>query len=109
MPSSGAGAALLDTELSEEQRDFASTIRNSSEALLTIINDVSSFSKIEAGRMDIEDEPFDLRDCVESALDLVRVAAPRSTWTSRICSRVKCRRLSRAISLALRQIFLQIY
>jgi CheY-like chemotaxis protein len=62
---------LLDTGLSEEQRDYASTIRDSSEALLTIINDILDFSKIEAGRMDIEAQPFDLRDCVESALDLV--------------------------------------
>ena len=67
----GMSSLLLDTGLSEEQRDYASTIRNSSEALLTIINDILDFSKIEAGRMDIEAQPFDLRDCVESALDLV--------------------------------------
>ena len=67
----GMSSLLLDTTLSEEQRDYASTIRNSSESLLTIINDILDFSKIEAGRMDIEAQPFDLRDCVESALDLV--------------------------------------
>jgi signal transduction histidine kinase/DNA-binding response OmpR family regulator len=67
----GMSSLLLDTELGEEQRDYASTIRDSSEALLTIINDILDFSKIEAGRMDIEAQPFDLRDCVESALDLV--------------------------------------
>jgi signal transduction histidine kinase/CheY-like chemotaxis protein/HAMP domain-containing protein len=67
----GMSSLLLDTELSEEQRDYASTIRDSSEALLTIINDILDFSKIEAGRMDIEAQPFDLRDCVESALELV--------------------------------------
>jgi signal transduction histidine kinase/CheY-like chemotaxis protein/HAMP domain-containing protein len=67
----GMSSLLLDTGLSEEQRDYASTIRDSSEALLTIINDILDFSKIEAGRMDIEAQPFDLRDCVESTLDLV--------------------------------------
>jgi signal transduction histidine kinase/CheY-like chemotaxis protein/HAMP domain-containing protein len=67
----GMSSLLLDTGLSEEQRDYASTIRDSSETLLTIINDILDFSKIEAGRMDIEAQPFDLRDCVESALDLV--------------------------------------
>jgi signal transduction histidine kinase/DNA-binding response OmpR family regulator len=67
----GMSGLLLDTGLSEEQRDYASTIRDSSETLLTIINDILDFSKIEAGRMDIEAQPFDLRDCVESALDLV--------------------------------------
>ncbi len=67
----GMSSLLLDTGLSEEQRDYASTIRDSSEVLLAIINDILDFSKIEAGRMDIEAQPFDLRDCVESALDLV--------------------------------------
>ncbi len=67
----GMSGLLLDTPLSEEQRDCASTIRDSGNALLTIINDILDFSKIEAGRMDIERQPFDLRECVESALDLV--------------------------------------
>ncbi|MEO8855999.1 MAG: GAF domain-containing protein [Burkholderiaceae bacterium] len=67
----GMSGLLLDTPLNEEQRDFASTIRDSGDALLTIINDILDFSKIEAGRMDIEAHPFDIRECVESALDLV--------------------------------------
>jgi signal transduction histidine kinase/DNA-binding response OmpR family regulator/putative methionine-R-sulfoxide reductase with GAF domain len=67
----GMSGLLLDTPLSEDQREFASTIRDSSDALLTIINDILDFSKIEAGRMDIEEHPFDLRECVESALDLI--------------------------------------
>src|SRR5258708_21802913 len=71
----GMSGLLLDTGLSEEQRDYASTIRDSSETLLTIINDILDFSKIEAGRMDIEAQPFDLRECVESALDLVTARA----------------------------------
>ena len=67
----GMSGLLLDTPLSAEQRDYASTLRDSGDALLTIINDILDFSKIEAGRMDIERRAFDLRDCVESALDLV--------------------------------------
>jgi GAF domain-containing protein/CheY-like chemotaxis protein len=67
----GMSGLLLDTPLNPEQRDFASTIRDSGDALLTIINDILDFSKIEAGRMDVEAHPFDLRECVESALDLV--------------------------------------
>jgi signal transduction histidine kinase/CheY-like chemotaxis protein len=71
----GMSGLLLDTPLTPEQRDYASTIRDSGDALLTIINDILDFSKIEAGRMDIESQPFDLRECVESALDLVATRA----------------------------------
>jgi GAF domain-containing protein/CheY-like chemotaxis protein/HAMP domain-containing protein len=71
----GMSGLLLDTPLNDEQRDFAGTIRDSGDALLTIINDILDFSKIEAGHMDIEQHPFDLRECVESALDLVSARA----------------------------------
>ncbi|HEU5294515.1 MAG TPA: GAF domain-containing protein [Burkholderiaceae bacterium] len=71
----GMSGLLLDTPLSAEQHDYAGTIRDSGDALLTIINDILDFSKIESGRMDIEAHPFDLRECVEAALDLV---APRA-------------------------------
>jgi signal transduction histidine kinase/DNA-binding response OmpR family regulator len=66
----GMSGLLIDTELNKEQRDYADTIRNSGDALLSIINDILDLSKIEAGKMDVEHQPFDLRECVESALDL---------------------------------------
>ncbi len=71
----GMTSLLLDTGLTPEQYEFTETIRNSGDALLTIINDILDFSKIEADRMDLENQPFDLRDCVESALDLVTAKA----------------------------------
>jgi PAS domain S-box-containing protein len=71
----GMSGLLLDTPLDDEQREFATIIRNSGDALLTIINDILDFSKIEAGKMELESQPFDPRECVESALDLV---APRA-------------------------------
>jgi signal transduction histidine kinase/putative methionine-R-sulfoxide reductase with GAF domain/FixJ family two-component response regulator len=68
----GMSGVLLDTQLDDDQRDIARTIRDSGESLLTIINDILDFSKIEAGKLDVELQPFELRDCVNSALDLVR-------------------------------------
>jgi signal transduction histidine kinase/DNA-binding response OmpR family regulator len=67
----GMSGLLLNTDLTDEQREYAEIVRSSGDALLTVINDVLDFSKIEAGRMELESQPFDLREGVESALDLV--------------------------------------
>ncbi len=65
-------ASLMDeTDLDEEQREYISTIRSSSEALLAIINDILDFSKIEAGQIELEEHAFSLRTCIEEACDLI--------------------------------------
>jgi signal transduction histidine kinase/CheY-like chemotaxis protein/integral membrane sensor domain MASE1 len=71
----GMTQLLLDTRLTEEQRDMAQTAQGSAEALLTILNDILDFSKIEAGKLQVESEPFDLESIVSNAADLV---APRA-------------------------------
>lgn len=67
----GMTTLLLDTPLNSEQRDFVEIIRSSGESLLTIINDILDFSKIESGKIELETHPYDLRQCIEEALELV--------------------------------------
>jgi two-component system sensor histidine kinase/response regulator len=62
---------LLETELGAVQRDYAQTVRNSGEALLTIINDILDYSKVEAGKLEIEDLEFDVRSVVDGVVDLL--------------------------------------
>src|SRR5437762_14015471 len=53
-------ALLLDTELTDEQREYVEATRSSADALLTIINDILDFSKIESGKLELERHPFEL-------------------------------------------------
>ncbi len=61
----GMAGLLLDTALSPEQRRYAEIVRASSESLMTILNDVLDFSKINAGKLDLELLDFDLRALLE--------------------------------------------
>ena len=67
----GMTGLLGDTRLNKEQREYVETIRNSTETLLSIINDILDFSKVEAGKLSLEVIDFDLRDAVESSVDLL--------------------------------------
>ncbi|MDP6794694.1 MAG: PAS domain-containing protein, partial [Verrucomicrobiota bacterium] len=67
----GMTGLLLETPLNGQQREFLTTIQQSADALLGVINDILDFSKIEARKLEIEASPFDLRETVESAVDLL--------------------------------------
>jgi PAS domain S-box-containing protein len=71
----GMTSLLLDTSLTPQQHDWVETIRASGDNLLTIINDILDFSKIESGKLELEREPFDVRETVESVLDLLAARA----------------------------------
>ena len=71
----GMADLLENTKLDKDQRDYVQTIRNSSENLLVIINDILDYSKIESGKMELEQENFDLHHAIEEVVDLLRPTA----------------------------------
>jgi two-component system sensor histidine kinase/response regulator len=71
----GMTELLLDTPLSNEQRDYLGMVKSSAESLLTVINDILDFSKIEAGKLELVPSAFPLRD---SLADTVRTLAVRA-------------------------------
>ena len=82
----GMASLLLDTELSEEQRDYAETVLSSARALLVIINDILDFSKMAEGKLELERIRFEPANLIR---DVVKLFAPQAaekglelTWTS---------------------------
>lgn len=71
----GVSGLLLDTRLSDEQRELAETIRRSGDHLLCVINQVLDFSKLEAGGVEIERVDMDLREVAEDVAELLAEAA----------------------------------
>ena len=77
----GMTALLLDSSLTDEQRDFVGTIGRSGDALLAIINDIIDFSKVEAGKLVLDRLPFDLCQSIDDAVSLLRTTAHDSGLT----------------------------
>ncbi len=71
----GMSGFLLESPLDADQRMFAETIKSSADNLLTVVNDVLDFSRIESGRLELEAADFDVRQALEGSLDLLAEAA----------------------------------
>jgi signal transduction histidine kinase/CheY-like chemotaxis protein len=74
----------LGTDLTEDQRDYLDTVERSAEGLMQLLNDILDVSKIEAGKMEIEREPFSMRTCVERSARTMLASAQQKglelTW-----------------------------
>ncbi len=68
---------LMQTELNDEQKEYAEIILTSGDTLLHVINDILDFSRIESGAVELEKQPFALRVCLEECLDLHAPAATK--------------------------------
>jgi len=71
----GMAELILETDLNDDQKMYAETIAKSGSALLTIINDILNFSKIEAGKMELDAEIFNLQTAMEDVVTLLSPAA----------------------------------
>ena len=71
----GLGSLLSETELDIEQKEYVDSIMNSADSLMTLINDILDYSKIEANKIDLDHIPFDIRTTVEGAVDLLTFKA----------------------------------
>ncbi|KAI8585359.1 hypothetical protein BDZ88DRAFT_378180, partial [Geranomyces variabilis] len=68
----GMTGLFADTSLNREQRDLVNTVRDCGDGLLSIVNDVLDYSKIEAGKMDLEMRPFSLQKCLDNVIGILR-------------------------------------
>ena len=73
----GMTELALDTELTQQQRDYLLLVRFSGESLLTVINDILDFSKVESGKLELEKISFNLYDCVGDTIKTLAVRAHR--------------------------------
>ena len=75
----GMASLLSETHMTHEQQEYTETIQNCGEGLLGVINDILDFSKIESGKMELVNTDFDLRSCIEDALDVFGTKAAQAS------------------------------
>jgi two-component system sensor histidine kinase/response regulator len=100
----GMNDLLLDTTLTDEQRQFAETVRSSANALLSVINDILDFSKIEAGKLDFENADFDLQSMLDDMNDILAIRAQEKGLEYFCCIDPSVPRLLRGDPGRLRQV-----
>lgn len=67
----GMADLLLETNLNPEQKEYVATIKNSGDTLLTLIDDILDYSKIEFSDVELQESPFGIRDCIEETFEMV--------------------------------------
>ena len=80
----GMTELALDTQLTDEQRGYLTIVRSSADSLLTIVNDTLDFSKVEAGKLDLDQVEFDLRDTLWGAVRMHSAQADKK-WLELLC------------------------
>jgi PAS domain S-box-containing protein len=73
----GLTGLLLNSDLTPQERDYVETVRSCGNTLLSVINEILDFSKMEGGKMELESHPFHLRECIYLAADLVKAEAEK--------------------------------
>ncbi len=104
----GFAKLLLDTPLSSEQREFAETVERSGNALLALINDVLDYSKIEAGRMTVEQIDFDLRSVCEEIPAILQAAVAERGLSMSLIYDAALPRYLRGDPVRIRQVLLNL-
>jgi signal transduction histidine kinase/NO-binding membrane sensor protein with MHYT domain/DNA-binding response OmpR family regulator/HPt (histidine-containing phosphotransfer) domain-containing protein len=104
----GMTGLLLDTSLNDEQRKYAEIVRESGEALLTIVNDILDISKLESGKFELETIDFDLVNTVESAISLMNAKAQEKGIDLGVFVDLNARGVYRGDSTRLRQVLLNL-
>ena len=99
---------LTDTRLTKAQKEYAGVINRSANSLLTIINDILDYSKIESSELDLEEVPFSIKNTIQDVMDLLSIKAKEKklNFTSRIDPEVPS--LAKGDPLRIRQILINL-
>ena len=89
----GFSSLLLETRLEAEQRDYVGIILKSADSLLTIVNDILNFSKLESGKIELEEIEFFPREVIKDCLAIIRPEASRKKILTRLEFNPSCNSL----------------